>query len=68
MSNIRKYRQKAGISQTEMADKAGLASSAALCNYEMGRRPVPLIVLKAIRDVLRKKGLKVTLDDLAKAG
>ena len=67
MSNIRKYRQKAGISQVEMADQVGLASSAALCNYEMGRRPTPVSVLKAIRDVLRKRGMKVTLDDLAKS-
>ena len=67
MSTIRKYREKAELTQAELAELAGLGGQSALSNYERGDRKPGVAELTAIRDALRKRGVKVTLDDLAKS-
>jgi len=53
-NQIREYRQKAGISQTKLACKIGIAAST-LCNFENGKiEPWP----KARKDIAKALGVK----------
>jgi transcriptional regulator with XRE-family HTH domain len=49
-NNIRKLREAAGLSATELAKRAGI-SPQALCNYEHGRRRLSLAAVR-IAEVL----------------
>lgn len=64
MSKIAHYRQLAGITQDELAADVGLGSGAAISNYEAGRRIPDVHTLIAIRDALRSRKVKVSLEEL----
>jgi transcriptional regulator with XRE-family HTH domain len=57
-NNIRNFRLQAGMSQNELAEKAGVDQSA-ICKMEKGVFVPTVMVLDEIADVL-----KVTIDDL----
>lgn len=65
MNAIAYYRKKAGLTQAELADLADLGCHSRICNYEIGRREPSVAVLKAIRDALRTRRIKVTLEQLS---
>ena len=64
MSKIRHYRERAGMTQVELAEAAGLGSSAVISNYEAGRRTPDVQTLMAIRDAFRSRKVRVSLEDL----
>lgn len=60
---IRTLRQKAGMTQRELAEACGLGQSA-IGNYEAGvRKPSFGVVAKVVR-VIRSRGVRVSIDDI----
>jgi len=64
VSKIRHYRELAGMTQVELAEAAGIGTSAAVSNYEAGRRQADVHTLQRIRDALRAKKVRVSIEDL----
>ena len=60
--NIRKYRNKKGLTQEDLGAIVGIAPNA-IASYELARRKIPLYVLLRI-----SKKLAVTVSDLLKKG
>lgn len=64
ISPIRKYREQAGLTQTELAMKAGLSQSR-LANYELLQRTPDIQTARALLKVLKSSGAKLaSIDDL----
>lgn len=63
MSSMKSIREKAGMTQAELAEAVGLTQGA-IAHYEGGRRKPGLDECRRIVDALNKHGLSVTLDDL----
>lgn len=63
MSELKKARKKAGISQAVLAEKIGMTPGA-VSHYESGRRMPTLQDCRKIRAVLRKHGEDLTLEEL----
>ena len=64
MSNIKHYRELAGITQLDLAVLIGKSGQSSIANYESGIREPSIATLKAIRDAFIDKGISCTLDDL----
>ena len=64
MSKIRHYRKLAGMTQAQLAEASGVGTSGAIANYEAQTRQPDVHTLMAIRDALRAKKVRVSLEDL----
>ena len=51
MKTLKEYREKAGLSQKDLAEKVGLKQQR-YNHYERGRRELPVSIAKKIGDVL----------------
>jgi putative transcriptional regulator len=63
MSNLKKTRKKAGVSQAALAERVGVTQGA-IAHYELGRRTPSLEASRAIVKALNGFGLKCALDDV----
>lgn len=63
MNNLKLYRVKAGVTQTDLADAIGLTQGA-VSHYEAGRRLPTLDDCRLIVGAFNKMGINVTLDDV----
>lgn len=63
MSNLKKFREKAGITQAQLAEKVGMTQGA-IAHYENGRRKPGLSECRALVAALNASGVKCTLDQL----
>jgi putative transcriptional regulator len=65
LNHIASYRNKAGLTQAELADLLGWKASSRIGNYESGYRDPGLDEARAIVDALNKTGrVAVTIDDV----
>ncbi len=64
MNNLRHYREKAGMSQEELAKACGLERQASISHYETGRRNPGIKVMHAMIKVFAAKKVRVTMDKL----
>lgn len=62
MNRIKEHRQKAGMTQQELATELSCEQST-ISNYENGRTP-DLAVCRSIVAVFKVRGLDVVLDDV----
>jgi len=62
-NNLKKFREKAGLSQPALGASIG-ASSSCVSNYETGLRRPSLTSAQLTRDALNKHGVKCDVDDL----
>lgn len=60
---IRALRQKAGMTQRDLAEACGLGQSA-IGNYESGCRKPSLGVVERVVTVIRGRGVDVSIDDI----
>lgn len=60
---IRTLRQKAGMTQRELAEACGLGQSA-IGNYEAGFRKPSFGVVAKVVTVIRSRGVRVSIDDI----
>lgn len=63
MSNLKKFREKAGITQAQLAEKVGMTQGA-IAHYENGRRTPGLNECRLIVVALTSAGAACTLDQL----
>lgn len=63
MSRMKSIREKAGMTQAELAEAVGLTQGA-IAHYEGGRRKPGLDECRRILEALNRKGACATLDDL----
>ncbi|MBQ0955956.1 helix-turn-helix transcriptional regulator [Serratia symbiotica] len=63
MNNIRIVRERAGLTQSELAKLVG-RTSGAICHYETGRRRVGIGLCQKFIHAFKKQGIYVTIDDL----
>ena len=61
--DIKALRNRAGITQKKLGDMCGL-SQTAIANYEAGIRNISLGNAMKIVSALRKRGIKVSMQDL----
>lgn len=62
MNRIKEHRQKAGMTQQDLAAELGCEQST-VSNYENGRTP-DLSVCRSIVAIFNKRGLSAGLDDI----
>lgn len=63
MSNLKKYREQAGATQSGLADLVGMTQGA-IAHYENGRRKPGLAECRLIVDALNRLGARCTLDQV----
>lgn len=63
MSNLKKYREAAGATQSGLADLVGMTQGA-IAHYENGRRKPGLAECRQIVDALTRLGVCCTLDQV----
>ncbi|WP_162617852.1 helix-turn-helix domain-containing protein [Salinicola halophilus] len=61
--NLRELRDKAQLTQRELGEATGLGQTA-IANYESGYRSPDLNRVARIVVALRRRGVKVTIDDI----
>lgn len=65
MVNIQSYREKAGLTQEELAEACGWKGNGRISNYETGVRTPSIGDLQLIKAALAKKGVRASLEQLA---
>lgn len=63
MSNLKKYREEASVTQSALAKKVGMTQGA-IAHYENGRRTPGLAECRQILAALNATGAECTLDEL----
>ena len=63
MSNLKRIREKVGMTQAELADAIGMTQGA-IAHYENERRKPGLSECRLIVDALNRKGAKASLDEV----
>lgn len=64
MSVFKTFRDKHGLTQSELATAIGLKSQAAVSNYEKGGRAPELETARKFIAFAKKKGERYTLEDV----
>jgi len=63
MNNIRIFRERVGLTQSDLAKMVG-CTRGAICHYETGRRGMDIDLCRTFIAAFRKHGIEVSLDDL----
>lgn len=63
MNNIRTFRERVGLTQSDLAKMVG-CTRGAICHYETGRRGMDIDLCRTFIAAFRKHGIEVSLDDL----
>lgn len=64
MNQLQHYRKKAGLSQAALAEQMKDKHKSTISNYEQGRRNISIPVAQEIIGILKRHGVKITIDDL----
>ncbi|MFK3708701.1 helix-turn-helix transcriptional regulator [Klebsiella sp. NPDC088457] len=63
MNKIRSFREKFGLTQSDLAKVVG-CTRGAICHYETGRRGMDINLCRVFIKAFEQYGHKVTIDDL----
>ncbi|PHM51502.1 helix-turn-helix transcriptional regulator [Xenorhabdus sp. KK7.4] len=63
MNKLRLYRERLGLTQSELADLVG-CTRGAICHYETGRRGIDLALCRKFVEIFNTNGAIVSLDDI----
>lgn len=63
MNNIRTFRERVGLTQSDLAKMVG-CTRGAICHYETGRRGMDIDLCRTFIAAFKKHGIEVSLDDL----
>lgn len=63
MNNIRTFRERVGLTQSDLAKMVG-CTRGAICHYETGRRGMDIDLCRTFIAAFKKHGMEVSLDDL----
>ncbi|MGA9607032.1 helix-turn-helix transcriptional regulator (plasmid) [Rahnella variigena] len=63
MNNLRTFRERIGLTQSELAELAG-CTPGAISHYEAGRRGMDINLCRSFVEILNKKGAQACLDEV----